>query len=218
MPTASHAKPTATHAHSSGHLLRWVIGFGWAGLFVISAIDASLFPLPLPGSADLLLLVLVTHKPQQWWVLALVAIAGAIVGGYFSYRLAAKGGEALLERYVPRRFKDRLTGWVRHHPVLSIGLPALLPPPMVLTPFVIAAGALQMPKKTFLWTFSTFRATRYLLVAWLAQHYGHHLLRLWHKYFGESDTPVIWFFVVVIAAGIGIVVWQIKKKKISFKN
>jgi len=214
MPT-----PHRTAARTpSNHLFHWLIGLGGVGLFFVSIIDSSVIPLPLPGSTDLLLLVLVTHKPAQWWLFALIAVAGALVGGYFSYRLACKGGMALLERYVPVRFRKRLTLWVQNNPVLAIGVPALLPPPVPLTPFVIAAGALDMPRKKFLWAFGIGRTVRYFLVAWLGQHYGRHLIRLWRQYFGESTATVVIIFVVLIVLTITVVIWQTRKQKISFRS
>jgi membrane protein YqaA with SNARE-associated domain len=206
----THRAPAATHRNP---LFHWLIGLGGVGLFFVAIVDASVVPLPLPGSTDLLLLVLVTHKPEQWWLFALIAIAGAIVGAYFSYRLAAKGGEALLQRYVPAKYTDRIKHWVQHNPVLAIGLPALLPPPIPLTPFVIAAGALHMPKRKFLVAFIIFRSARYLLEAWLGQHYGRHLIGLWRKYFGESAAPVIWTVVGLLVIGSSIIAWRMIRDK-----
>ena len=193
--------------------LHWLVGLGAVGLFPVAAVDASVIPLPLPGSTDLLLLVLSSHTPDKWLLFAIVAIAGAMVGAYLSYDLAAKGGEALLRRYVPEKYTARVTRWVKQNPVLSIGLPALLPPPIPLTPFVIAAGALRMPKKKFLVTFAIFRSARYLAEAWLAQYYGKHLIRLWKRYFGESMAPVIWTFVVLITLGGGLLIWRYWREK-----
>jgi membrane protein YqaA with SNARE-associated domain len=211
-------KAAAAAVHHNSPLFRWLIGLGGVGLFFVAIVDSSVIPLPLPGSTDLLLLVLVTHKPAEWWLFALIAIAGAMVGGYFSYRLACKGGTALMERYVPARYRDRLTHGVQNNPVLAIGLPALLPPPVPLTPFVIAAGALDMPKKKFLWAFGVGRTLRYFIVAWLAQHYGRHLIRLWRRYFGESTATVVIVFVVLAAVTIAVVVWQARKQKISLRG
>jgi len=204
----THAHRAATGTHRSP-LFHWLIGLGGVGLFFVAMVDASIVPLPLPGSTDLLLIVLTAHKPEQWWIFSLVATAGGICGAYLSYRLAAKGGEALLKRYVPEKYTGRIKGWVQRNPVLSIGLPALLPPPIPLTPFVIAAGALQMPKRKFLIAFAIFRATRYFLEGWLGQHYGRHLIQLWNKYFGESEAPVIWTIVALITIGSGVIAWRV---------
>jgi uncharacterized membrane protein YdjX (TVP38/TMEM64 family) len=89
---------------------------------------------------------------------------------------------------------------------------------MPLTPFVIAAGALDMPRKKFLWAFGVFRTIRYFLVAWLGQHYGRHLIRLWRKYFGESTATVVCIFAVLTAITVAVVVWQTRKQKISFRS
>jgi membrane protein YqaA with SNARE-associated domain len=200
----------STHKHSAMH---WLVGLGAVGLFPVAAVDASVIPLPLPGSTDLLLLVLASHTPDKWLLFAIVAIAGAMVGAYLSYDLAAKGGTALLERYVPAKYTKWVTRWVKQNPVLSIGLPALLPPPIPLTPFVIAAGALHMPKKKFLVTFAIFRSARYLAEAWLAQYYGKHLIRMWQRYFGESAAPVIWVFAVLLVAGVALLLWRKWREK-----
>ncbi len=208
----AHAHRATSAAHRNP-LFHWLIGLGGVGLFFVAIVDASMVPLPLPGSTDLLLIVLVAHKPAQWWLFALIAIAGAMVGAYVSYRLAAKGGEALLARYVPAKYTDRVKYWVQHNPVLAIGLPALLPPPIPLTPFVIAAGALRMPKRKFLIVFAIFRSTRYLLEAWLGQHYGRHLIVFWRKYFGESMAPVVWTIVGLLAIGVAVLVWQHLRSK-----
>lgn len=203
----AHARHVGSGAHRNP-LLHWLIGLGGVGLFFVAIIDASVVPLPLPGSTDLLLLVLVAHKPETWWLFSLIAIAGAIVGAYVSYQLAAKGGEALLERYVPAKYTDRIKHWVQTNPVLAIGLPALLPPPIPLTPFVIAAGALRMPKRKFLIVFIIFRSARYLIEGWLGQHYGRSLIGMWRKYFGESAAPVVWTIVGLIVIGVAGLVFR----------
>jgi membrane protein YqaA with SNARE-associated domain len=217
MPAGHHIPPNSAVARPHSALLHWIIGFGGVGLFFVSIVDSSVIPLPLPGSTDVLLLILCANRQDTWPLFALVAIAGAMVGGYLSYRLAAKGGNALLERYVPARFRERITRWVQTHPMLAIGVPALLPPPVPLTPFVIAAGALQMPRRQFLTAFGLCRAVRYTLVAWLGQHYGRHLVRLYRRYFGEDIGPVVWIIVALLAVTVAVVIWQVNNMKSKAK-
>ena len=54
--------PAAGH---SAHGLRWLMGFGTLGLFAVSVIDSSIIPLPVPGSTDLLLILLVAHRGRS---------------------------------------------------------------------------------------------------------------------------------------------------------
>jgi hypothetical protein len=51
----------AGKVHSS-HLLRWLASLGGLGIFAVSVFDSSMVPLPLPGSTDLLLLLLAAHR------------------------------------------------------------------------------------------------------------------------------------------------------------
>src|SRR5580698_4964001 len=146
------ASRRASSTHSS-HLLRWLASFGGIGIFAVAIVDSSVIPLPLPGSTDLLLLLLAAHRgttalTAAW--LAFCAIAGSMVGGYLTWSAGRKGGEVALERYVPKRFLGKITGWVEKQGAWSVGISAILPPPVPLTPFLLAAGALKVPRGRFL--------------------------------------------------------------------
>src|ERR1700742_4279559 len=88
----------AVKAGQSTHGLRWLMGFGTMGLFVVSFIDSSIIPLPLPGSTDLLLILLIAHRANPITA-AIAAIVGSILGGYFTWSAGAKGGEKALQRH-----------------------------------------------------------------------------------------------------------------------
>ena len=145
---ARQAVKSAKASHSA-HGLHWLMGFGTMGLFVVSTIDSSIIPLPLPGSTDLLLILLVAHGADPV-LAALAAFVGSIVGGYLTWSAGAKGGEAALHRYLPKRFARRLTGWVEKNGMLAVTTSALLPPPFPLMPFVLASGALGVSRKEVL--------------------------------------------------------------------
>ena len=100
----------AARGHSS-QILRWIVGFGGVGLFVVSVVDASIIPLPIPGSTDLLLLVLVARRANAL-LMAIAATTGSIVGGYLTWKTGAAGGEAAVHRYVPKWIVARLSSWV----------------------------------------------------------------------------------------------------------
>jgi membrane protein YqaA with SNARE-associated domain len=137
-------------------------------------IDSSLIPLPVPGTRDLLLwLVAQSGDP---WLLAGSAITGSVLGGFSTWQLGQKGGKAALQRHVPSRLLRRVVGWVERHPVLAVFLPALLPPPIPLSPFVLAAGALGVSRNRFLVIFGTARCLRYTFIAWLAASYRREII------------------------------------------
>jgi membrane protein YqaA with SNARE-associated domain len=206
----SYLQQTVVHAHR--HRLpipHWLIHFGVLSVFVVSALDASIIPLPVPGSTDLLVLLLATQH-NVLWLLILTAVAGSVLGGYLTWSAGKKGGEAALQRYVPRRFLSQLSGWVKQHGITSVCTAALLPPPIPLMPFLLAAGALGVSRRQFLWAFTTARALRYGLIAWLGATYGRAVLHLWSRYFAGWASVILWVFIGLLIAGIAFGIWRYK--------
>ncbi len=105
----------------------WIVHLGLLGFFLVAVLDSSVIPLPIPGSTDLLLLWMVSQRGNPW-LLASTAVVGSLVGGYTTWHLGRRGGEAALHRYVSARLLQPVTGWVQNHPILAVFLPAMLPP------------------------------------------------------------------------------------------
>ena len=186
----------------------WLTHLGALGLFSVAIVDSCPIPLPLPGSTDLLLLWLVAYGGDPW-LLAGLAIAGSLVGGYSTWHLGRRGGEAALRRYVPARLLGRVIGWVERHRILAVFLPAVLPPPIPLLPFALASGALGVSRRRFLVVYGAARTLRYSLIAWLGVAYGRHAIRLWSGTLREWSTPLICVFVTLLVAGICFGIWKV---------
>ena len=206
---AGHAARAALH---SAHGLRWLMGFGTMGLFAVSAIDSSPIPLPLPGSADLLLILLVAHRANPF-LAALAAIAGSILGGYFTWKAGSTGGEAALHKYLPKRFAGKMSKWVEANGTLAVVACAVLPPPFPLMPFLLAAGALGVSRRRFFLGFGAARAARYALVAWLASLYGRALVRAFRHYLAGWSTVILWVYLGAMAVAILYGVWKYRQQK-----
>lgn len=187
---------------------QWLTHLGALGLFSVAVVDSSPIPLPIPGSTDLLLLWLVAYGGDPW-LLAAVAIAGSLMGGYTTWSLGRRGGEAALLRYVPARLLGRITGWVERHRILAVFLPAVLPPPIPLLPFAIAAGALGVSRRRFLAVYGAARTLRYSLIAWLSVIYGRHAIRLWSATLQKWSTPLLCVFVGLLVAGTCYGIWKV---------
>src|ERR1035437_2777488 len=155
----------------------WLMQLGALGLFFVAVVDSSVVPLTLPGSTDLLLLWLVAHGGDPW-LLAPCALAGSLLGGYTTWHIGRRGGEEALRHYVPARLLGRIVGWVERYRLLAVFLPALLPPPFPLLPFVLASGALDVSRSRFLAVFGAARSLRYSFIAWLGVTYGRRIVRL----------------------------------------
>ena len=105
---------------------------------------------------------------------------------------------AFLEKRINPRIFKRVCRWMENHAILSVAVPAILPPPMPLSPFVLAAGALKMSRKKFMIAFTASRSLRHVVAAWLGIHYGSSILRIWNSLSARYATPVL----IVIWVGI----------------
>lgn len=195
---------------ASNHLLHIVFSLGLLGVLLVSVIDSSFVPLPLPGITDIMLIVYAAQHTNPW-MLVLIATIGSALGGWFSYNVGHSGGLAFIEKRTPPRIYKRVTRWMESHAVLAVALPALLPPPMPLSPFVLAAGALKMSLRTFMATFTVSRLIRHTAAVLLGVFYGKHVLDFWARFAARWGTP----FLVVLWTGILLSVvyafWQLWK-------
>jgi membrane protein DedA with SNARE-associated domain len=205
----AHAADGVTAKHSP--MLHWLVSLGAMGVFGVAILDSSPIPLPLPGSTDLLLLLLTTHNGTTAMMatgLAASAVAGAMIGGYLTWETGRKGGQAMLEKRIPARLLKRVNRWMESNGFLSVAAAAFLPPPIPLTPFVLAAGALGVSRMKFLLSFATGRIARYGLLAWVGFTFGRHVVRLWQKTLSGWTAPILWSYGCLVAIGIGYGIWK----------
>jgi membrane protein YqaA with SNARE-associated domain len=201
------AQTAQAHARKNRATINWLVGMGWIGLFGVSVLDACPIPLPIPGTTDLLLLVLVVHK-GRWWLLVPLAVCGALLGGLLTWSAGKKGGEIALRRYVPARYYKPITRWVKEHGAVAIMLAAVLPPPIPLMPFLAAAGALGVPRRRFIAAFTAARTLRYSIVAWLGLSYGRQMVRWWNHYLARYSSAISWAILSLFLAAFGWGIWQ----------
>jgi membrane protein YqaA with SNARE-associated domain len=217
MPQAAHnsaahmlIEQVAKHGRHSNKFLHLLFSFGVFGLFFISVVDSSFVPLPIPGVTDIMIVVFAAQK-MNVALLVLLATAGSALGGYLSYQVGQSGGMAFLEKHVPPRIFKRVCSWMESHAILSVALPAILPPPMPLSPFVLAAGALKMSRSKFMTTFTISRFLRHSLAAWLGVEYGRQVLRLWNAFSQRWATTILIVIWTAILISCGIAFWKLYK-------
>jgi membrane protein YqaA with SNARE-associated domain len=159
----------------------------------------------------LLLLWLVAHGGSRY-LLAACAIAGSLIGGYVAWSIGRKGGEIALRKYISARMLSRVQKWVERHPLLSVFVPTMLPPPIPLSPFLLASGALGVPRTRFLAVFGAARILRYGLVAWFAASYGRKAVRLWSTGLQKWSMPLLCTFFTAFALSIGYGIWRLRQR------
>ena len=202
---AATPSPAAHHPNPFIHLL---LSFGLAGVLLVSIVDSSFVPLPLPGITDIMVVVLAAQHANLFLLVGLATL-GSFLGGLFSYHVGQSGGMAFLEKHVPARIFKRVCTWMEEHAILAVALPAILPPPMPLSPFVLAAGALKMSRKKFLVTFTLSRLLRHAAFAGLGVYYGRHVLRAWNSFTREWSAPILIIIWSVILIAVGFALWKL---------
>jgi hypothetical protein len=87
---------------------------------------------------------------------------------------------------------------VRDSGAIALAVPALMPPPFPLTPFILTCGALNVNPWRFFSIFGAMRLLRFGIAALLAVRYGRGILRVL-----ESDAfqMVIVGFIVIAIVG-----------------
>jgi membrane protein YqaA with SNARE-associated domain len=202
------APAQAHHHHAMSPTMAFFFHLGVAGLFFISLVDSSFVPLPVPGITDILLIVYAASGENSILLVA-IATAGSAAGGFLSHAVGKAGGMGFLKKHVPTRILGRITGWAEHHAILAVALPAILPPPMPLSPFVLVAGAVCMKRSTFMTAFTLSRLARHSIAVWLGIHYGREVLHIWSKFsarWGTTFLIALWVFLGIFT---GIAIWKL---------
>ncbi len=200
---------TPAVAHS---VRRWIYHLGALGFIPLGLIDSSV--IPIPGSMDVLTIVLAARDPRLWPYYAVMATAGSVLGAFVTYRLARKGGEKTLEKRLSPKTMKKVTKIFEQRGFAAIAIPALLPPPMPMVPFVLTAGAMQYSVKKFLAAMALGRIVRYSILAYLAGRYGRKMLPLLAKI--GNPVGVIVAGLVVAALVVYLVIrgnWKKKRSK-----
>ena len=146
-----------------------VAGTGGLGLFLIAFLDSSVLTFPVVN--DLLLVDLSIRRPSRMPYYAGMATLGSVAGCLLLYYLARKGGEAMFNKHAGPRARH-IHASINRNGFVSILVTALLPPPSPFKLFVIAAGALEMPVRTFVLGLIVARGFRFFGEGFLAVKYG----------------------------------------------
>lgn len=183
---------------------------GGLGLIVMGLFDSSV--IPTPGGQDALTIVLAAGEKEWWPYYAAMATIGSVIGGYLTYKLGKKGGEEALEQRLSKRKHARVKRIFEKFGFGAVFLPAIMPPPVPMSPFLLSAGAMEYPRNKFLLALTAGRGLRFMLVAYFASIYGRQVL----KFFADNYMTVS--IIALSLAAIGVLaffIYRAKRKKAS---
>lgn len=180
---------TQLHFLIAASVWSWLRHLGGVGLVLLGLADNSI--VPLPGSMDVLTIYLAARHRDLWWYYAFMATVGAVIGGYMTYGLARKGGKEAFERKLSRKRAEKVFARFERWGFFAVAVPALLPPPFPIVPFLLAAGAMQYSRKKFGAALALGRAVRFTIVAGLGAIYGRHIVRFFSRYYKPALFSLI---------------------------
>ena len=153
-----------------------LVHLGAAGLFFLAILDST--PLPTFGGPDILTAILAASHHPLWYEYAASATAGSVIGAYFTFRLARQAGSAYLDKKFKKGKLSKFLKLFKHWGTGTLIASTAVPLPTPTSMFFAAAGAGDYPEGRFLIIVTVCRAVRYFGVAFIASHYGRHLLRV----------------------------------------
>jgi membrane protein YqaA with SNARE-associated domain len=184
----------------------------WWGAFLMAALDSTVVFF-LPFGIDTLVIYLSARRSELSWMYPLLATAGSVTGATVTYWIGKKAGEVGLERLISARRLRRIRAKVGERGAVAMAVPALLPPPFPMTPFILTCGALQVDWWRFFVTFSLVRLLRFGGEAVLARVYGRGILRVVQS---EVFQTVVAGFIIVALIGTAasaVMVWRSTRDK-----
>jgi membrane protein YqaA with SNARE-associated domain len=178
-------------------LSEYLITFGSFGLFAVALLDSTF--VPLPSSADALMLLLTTTYPGWMLLYAFMATSGSAIGCWILYLVSRRAGARALNRFSEKK-RARVKNLIERYDMMAVLVATLLPPPFPFKLFVVTAGVFRFSLVRFMIAIIAGRAFRFLLEGYFAVRYGAEAKAILAKYYpwiglGLVAASVLFVFV-----------------------
>ncbi len=151
-------------------LTQYTAVWGPWGTFFVSLSDSAF--IPMPQGVDALLVAQAITAPEVTYFAATLAVLGSLLGSLILYLLARRGGRMMLEKRISKKGFEHMRKQIEKWDALVLLFPTMVPLPLPMKLFVIAAGVFQMSVLRFCAVLVFARIVRYFGIAYLALRYG----------------------------------------------
>ena len=161
-------------------LSEYLITYGAFGLFAVALLDSTF--VPLPSSADALMLLLSTTNPSWMLLYAFMATAGSALGCLILYLISRRAGARALNRFSEKK-QAKVKNWIERYDMFAVLAATLMPPPFPFKVFVVSAGVFRFSLLRFMLAIIVGRGFRFLLEGYVAVRYGAQAKEIIAKYY-----------------------------------
>ncbi|SFS01593.1 membrane protein YqaA, SNARE-associated domain [Granulicella pectinivorans] len=159
------------HKFSIG-LFALLAPLGIWGVFFLSIIDSTSIPMP----ADPLIIHYAIERPHTFYIYCFMAALGSAIGALVPYYIGRAGGELVLLKRINRERFEKLRDRFEKQEFLAIMIPAVMPPPMPVKLFELAAGVFEMRPLIYFLAILTGKFIRFLVWGLLVVFFGQTIL------------------------------------------
>ena len=147
-----------------------IAAWGPWGVLLLAFIDSA--GIPVSVGMDAFVILMGVKAPGTAWFAATLAVAGSLAGNLVLFLAARRGGRRFADHAPAPGSPQRFRAWFARYGLATVFIPALIPIPLPLKVFVIAAGVFRTPMRSFVLVIVAARAIRYYGEAYLRVKLG----------------------------------------------
>ena len=174
------------------------------GLGALAIIDSGFIPIPV--SMDGIVIGYVANDHRKFFLYCLMAAVCSAIGSMVPYYVGRAGGELVLLKRINRKRYEKIRDRFENQEFLAIMIPAMMPPPMPIKLFELAAGVFEMKPLLFVTAIFTGKMVQFLVCAVITIFYGpaisHTVTRAVHQHLGAvlgvAGVIVLGFLIYVL--------------------
>jgi membrane protein YqaA with SNARE-associated domain len=149
-----------------------MLPYGAWGIGALAVLDSAAIPVPI----DALMIDFIVHDKGKFLLYCFMGALGSAIGSLLPFYLGRAGGELLLMKRINRKRYEQLRDRFERQEFLALMIPAMMPPPMPVKLFEIAAGVFEMKTLWFFMAILVGKFLRFLTEALITIFFGQQIL------------------------------------------
>jgi len=153
-------------------MLAAMLPYGAWGIGALAVVDSAALPMPI----DALMIDFIVHDKGKFILYCFMGALGSALGSLIWFYLGRAGGELFLMKRINRKRYEQLRDRFERQEFLALMIPAMMPPPMPVKLFEIAAGVFEMKTLWFFMAILIGKFLRFLAEALLTIYFGRQII------------------------------------------